>query len=235
MPPQQPDQEFDPQYELRLTKDGSYTIFSSQYQSTFHSAFGARTESSWIFIDHGIKHFQHSTVQLNILEIGLGSGMNALLTANYSQQNSLPVMYYAIEKHPLPSGIWTPYIRLSAQSEQEAFWWKKIHEMEWEKPIALHSYCSLHKLHLDLVLRPLDIPNGINLVYFDAFSPHAQNEMWTLETVKKVVDIMGKDSILVTYCVQGHFRRALKSLDLIIEKLPGPPGKREILKAVKNY
>ncbi len=218
--------------EIQPTKDGSYTIYSNHYSASFHSIFGARTESEWIFLKYGLRTLA-PLAPLNVLEIGFGTGMNALITAIYSIKNQAFINYSTIDKHPLSDQLASDFIRVSAQSEEEGQLWSQLHLSSWEHQHSIHPCFRFTKLNLDLVLDNFNSLQNIDLVYYDAFSPYIQKDMWSLDTVSKVSNVMKTGGTLVTYCVQGHFRRVLKELNFKIEKHPGPPGKREILRAIK--
>lgn len=218
--------------EIKPTKDGSYTIYSNQYTSTFHSIFGARTESEWIFLSYGLKPLV-SISSLNVLEIGFGTGMNALITAEYALKYQVLIHYITIDKHPLPIQLALEFVRLSAQTEVEDQLWRQLHLLSWNHRHSLHPYFFFTKIHLDLILDKLNFQPVIDLVYYDAFSPFTQKDMWSRDTLAKVSNLMKSGGTLVTYSVQGNFRRILKDLNFEVEKHPGPPGKREILRAVK--
>lgn len=218
---------------MRPTQDGSFTVFSNLYQSTYHSTFGAKTESEWVFIGQGLPQLNRPGEEVYVLEIGFGAGLNAYLTAAFAGKNLVKVHYTAIEKHPLPDALLHEYIRLSAGTPEEEQLWNLLHNLEWNKESTIHPYFNLTKINLDIITGTWPNNHGFDLVYYDAFSPYAQSEMWGRTILAKITALLKTGGSLVTYCVQGEFRRHLKSLGFAVTKSPGPPGKREMLKAIK--
>ncbi|MEL6539278.1 MAG: tRNA (5-methylaminomethyl-2-thiouridine)(34)-methyltransferase MnmD [Bacteroidota bacterium] len=222
------------------TRDGSHTLYVPALSETYHSLHGAVQESQHVFIQNGLLHWlqQHSASSVTVLEVGLGTGLNALLTYLMAEQTATTVQYTALEPFPIPlacvAGL--NYSRRLADSGhmpldalQAVF--ETIHSQPEGVTNALSSYFALQKLHTS-VADFASPPVAFDLVYFDAFAPSKQPSMWTLETLSTVVQLIRPGGLLVTYCVQGQFRRHLKQLGLAVTTLPGPPGKKEMTRAV---
>jgi len=205
------------------TEDNSSTLFSERFKEHYHSTFGAVNESQHIFIDAGLKSL--AKVEISIFEMGFGTGLNALLSLNYAKANSIKINYHTIEKYPVSKDV---YEKLSF-SKDESF--IKLHSSKWGVNIQLSDSFILNKQEVGLQ----DFEHKIfyDLVYFDAFSPDIQPELWTEEVFRNLYNHMNNGAVLMTYSVKGIVKRALKASGFTIEKLPGPIGKREILKATK--
>lgn len=218
---------------ITLTADGSNTLYNETIGEHYHSKHGALQESKHVFIDAGLKFAELSFPgqPISILEIGFGTGLNFLLTSAYAAEQKLLLNYTGIEAYPLtkeelnstlyhqfvPEGIWNNFI---SQYDQALV-----------VPVSLDTNQKLTIAHTkldDFVSSTL-----FDLIYFDAFSVQHQPEMWSDEVIGKVCAFIKPGGIFVTYAITGKLKRALKSFGMKIEKLPGAPGKREMLRAVK--
>lgn len=211
-----------PEFEIRITEDGSPTIFSPSFGATYHSQKGARQESLHVFIKNGLFFAQQQFKELRILEVGFGTGLNALLTLEHAQ--STPVYYHTIEKFPLPVNI---YSQLNYGNDQLL----KLHAAEWDKDVPITPAFTLHKT--DAGIESTNLNKGYHLIYMDAFAPSTQDELWQKNTLEKLYDCLLKDGILVTFCAKGQFKRDLKSLGFTVESPSGAAGKREMTRATK--
>lgn len=217
------------------TGDGSHTLYVEELDERYHSYHGAIQESKHVFIKSGLHYIveKYSTLApLAILEIGLGTGLNALLTLIEADVLNKSIEYTAIEAHPLEKSIVDAlnYVSLlNAQHYQTSF--DKMHESEWNTKTNLSSNFELDKMHTTLDLAVLE--TKYNLIYFDAFGPRVQPEMWTLAVFSKLADSLLSGGCLVTYCAKGEVKRTLKSAGFIVESIEGPPGKREMVRAIK--
>lgn len=214
------------------TEDGSTSVYNENLMECYHSTFGAINESMHVFIEAGLsKITKQDTV--NILEIGFGTGLNALLTCIFSEEHSLKIKYSAIESDPLEQDIYNQMNFeecLSIKSSNNYF--SNIHEASWSQLRNIHSKFQFTKLKKELELyQPQN--NYFHLIYFDAFSPDIQPEMWSLSNFTKLFKSMQQDGILVTYCAKGQVRRDLEKVGFKTERIPGPKGKREMLRATK--
>ncbi|HVN57200.1 MAG TPA: tRNA (5-methylaminomethyl-2-thiouridine)(34)-methyltransferase MnmD [Bacteroidales bacterium] len=218
--------------DLRLTEtsDGSHTLFVPLLNEHYHSVNGAVNESMIVFIRNGYEFCRANP--LNILEIGLGTGLNALLTLMRSVSEKRRVNYTAIEKYPLDDGILSALNHSSFAGNDGVMLSKLIHSAEWNRQTQLNDYFILTKIMSDFVTD--EIPGFFDLVYFDAFGPEKQPEMWDEALFRKIACSLNEPGVLVTYSVKGSVKRALKASGFSIELLKGPPGKREVLRAVKK-
>ncbi|MFW5644336.1 MAG: tRNA (5-methylaminomethyl-2-thiouridine)(34)-methyltransferase MnmD [Bacteroidota bacterium] len=216
--------------EITISEDGSPTIYVEELDEHYHSKFGARTESEHIFIKAGLNFFQKkNTKQLNILEIGLGTGLNAYLSVQ-NIWGSTRVNYYAIEKYPLLKAEWMKLNFIHSEDNYPEVY-QKIHSSDWEKPVQLIEGFHFFKSKVDL--KNFTPPDGLHLVYFDAFSPDVQPELWSCDVFRNIFNAMQKGAILVTYSVKGVVKQNLKAVGFSLEKLPGPRGKRHMLRTIK--
>lgn len=204
------------------TEDESKTLFSPQFKEHYHSTFGALGESRHIYLDAAY-HFC-AAAQPAVLEVGFGTGLNAYLTRLEAEKTSRKTYYEALELYPLPREI---YLQLSDEPR-----FLDLHNAEWEKENVLSETFSLKKRNLNL--EAADYNKLFDIVYFDAFSPNVQPELWTQEIFQKIYDKMNTNAVLTTYCAKGEVRRTLQRIGFIVERIPGPKGKREIIRAVKE-
>ncbi len=212
--------------ELITTEDGSPSLYLPHLQETYHSRHGAVREAMHVFIQNGFRHVALQFSAVEILEVGFGTGLNALLTCHESTLTKQQVRYTTIEKFPLNKEV---YEAIHYGTDRELY--LELHQTEWEKDVLIHNHFTLQKTHN--TLEKFESKHTFNLVYYDAFGPPAQPEMWTPELFKKIYDMMAAGGVLVTYCAKGQVRRDLQSCGFLVERLPGPPGKREMLRATK--
>lgn len=211
------------------TEDGSFTLKSQLYNETYHSQFGAITESKCIFIDYGLSKIDNEPI--SVLEMGFGTGLNALLTLEYSLKWNKYIEYCGIEMHPihLQHEVLTNYCE-NLHVNPEYF--MQMHELEWNKKHVITSNFTFEKRNMDML--KFETENTYDILYFDAFSPDTQPELWTEAFFLQLYKALNKEGIFVTYSVKGIVKRALKNAGFSIEILPGPPGKRHVLRARKN-
>jgi tRNA U34 5-methylaminomethyl-2-thiouridine-forming methyltransferase MnmC len=199
----------------------------------YHSTFGAMTESHHVFIRNGLDCFADGS-EISIFETGFGTGLNALLTALSAVRRGMKVLYYAIEQYPVNPEIISQlnYPDLLEASEMEAGrLFTAIHGAPWEEMTEINTFFHLKKMKGDMCGYTPDAE--FDLVYYDAFAPGKQPQLWTGEIMHRLVASMKPGGIFTTYCVKGTVKRILKDCGLVVEKLPGPPGKREILRGTK--
>ena len=220
------------QMKIIRSDDGSNTIYLKELNECYHSMKGAVTESNHVFIKAGLNYIKEN--ELTIFEVGFGTGLNALLTLLTSEKSNLKIKYYTNELHPLKDDIIRklnyPNILFLDEINSNRFY--LMHSCTWNKDIKLTDNLLFHKIKGDMAT--VDIPEQIKLVYFDAFSPDKQPEMWTKEIFIKLYRKMSANSVLTTYCAKGEFKRVLKSVGFYVESLSGPPGKREMVRAIKH-
>lgn len=222
-----------PKVELKITGDGSHTLFVPELKEHYHSVFGAIAESRHIFLEAGLKYIRKRLDNIKILEIGFGTGLNALLTYIELKNSPCSVEYTTIELYPLQEDVYSKLNfdeMLKYPGSPEFF--LSLHQSPWNVPVHLTSAFSLQKINISLQDYQPE-KEAFDLVYFDAFGPGIQPEMWTEEVFIKMASGLKRDGVLVTYSTKGTVKRNLKSTGFRIEKLPGPQGKREILRAIK--
>jgi tRNA U34 5-methylaminomethyl-2-thiouridine-forming methyltransferase MnmC len=216
---------------LQVTSDGSHTIFVPHLNEHYHSVFGAIAESRHIFIEAGLNYISQKIRKINILEIGFGTGLNALLTCMEAERKNLLVNYSSLELYPLNEDVFSRLNyseQIQYQTVNDIF--NKLHHSPWGLEVFFSDHFSLKKMNISL-LNYIPVDQYFDLVYFDAFGPDVQPEMWTSEVFKKIASGLKAGGVLVTYSTKGLVKRNLKDAGFIIEKLPGPMGKREILRA----
>lgn len=218
--------------EIIKTSDGSDSLLNVELNETYHSVHGAMQESQHVFISAGLEYFftKNNLPKFNILEIGFGTGLNAMLTVQALEGQGRHAVYTSIEAYPLPEKIWCALNYGSILLADELF--KQLHKASWEAPKQLSPDFTLLKREVTLQQAVL-AANEYNIIYFDAFAPSKQPGMWTLEILEKVTQSLLPGGIFVTYCARGQLKRDLKALGLIVETLPGPPGKMEMVRAMK--
>jgi tRNA U34 5-methylaminomethyl-2-thiouridine-forming methyltransferase MnmC len=223
------------QRQLIVTKDGSHTIAIPEINVTYHSHHGAIQESQHVFIEAGLNFWLNATQKkdISIFEMGLGTGLNALLSLIEAGKNNLSIHYTTVELFPLQPGeinLLNYCEQLQRKDLQSLF--EQLHGAEWEKDIPVTPYFTIRKIKTDLA--NLSIDQSVNLIYYDAFAPAAQPELWTRDIFQKLFSLLEPGGVLVTYCSKGDVRRAMQAAGFTIEKIPGPPGKREMVRAARN-
>jgi len=218
---------------LIKTEDGSNSLLNTDLDETYHSRHGAIQESQHVFIKNGLQFWldKNQSGNISILEIGFGTGLNALLALQESINRAAQFHYTTIEAFPIPSGLATQLNyaeQLNFESSKEYF--QTIHRSDWNIPISLSSNFILEKRQGEIQNLNLE-DKTFDVVFFDAFAPNKQPEMWALPVLEKIVKSMKVNSVFVTYCAKGQLKRDLRSLGLQVESLPGPPGKREMVRA----
>ena len=219
--------------EIIMTADGSHTLYVPDLKEHYHSTFGAIQESEHVYIKEGLLIAKSIFSEINILEVGFGTGLNALLTLMKLPEIEYPVHYHAIEAFPLSEDITAklnyPDI-LKNLNVKEVF--TQLHKTPWNNTTQFCDQFSITKSNLKLEDILLETDH-FHLVYFDAFAPDIQPEMWKQEVFNKIVKSMKRKGILVTYSAKGSVRRCMQSAGLKVERIPGPPGKREMLRGRK--
>lgn len=219
---------------LQSTKDGSHTLFVPDLNEHYHSTHGAMQESELVFIHNGLHHIPECIKDVNVLEVGFGTGLNALLTVLESKKQRRKINYVAIEPEPVEKDLLEQLNYASLIGSTEAVgYFKKIHEASWIYPAFLSDYFIISKIKSRLEDVSLK-ENQFHLIYFDAFGPDVQPELWTEQIFAQLYKCLKINGVLVTYSCKGTVKRALKTVGFTIEKLPGPAGKREVLRATKK-
>ncbi len=260
--------------EIRVTADGSHTLYLPWMDEHYHSLHGAITESRHIFIEAGLESLIRSEAALphtpgtvtpppsdtsgrplrsgynltdtpgtyafsplphhkiTLLEVGFGTGLNALLTALRAAERKQRVCYVSLEKEPLPPSVTgrLNYGNLTGREGEQIY--RALHEAPWDTPFVLNEWFTIEKRLTDITT---EAPAGLyDLIYFDAFGPDKQPEMWSSTVLQAVGAVTRQGSVLVTYSAKGTVKRMLRSIGFVVTLLPGPPGKRVITRAVRK-
>ncbi|MDG1718392.1 MAG: tRNA (5-methylaminomethyl-2-thiouridine)(34)-methyltransferase MnmD [Flavobacteriales bacterium] len=213
--------------ELIITKDGSHSLFVPDLNETYHSVHGSISEAIHVFINSGL--LSHPKKNINILEIGFGTGLNTLLTLENIKNRK--IHYTSLEPYPISSEIYNKLnFHTVTNSNSETF--LKLHRSDWEEKVFISENFTLYKTQKKI--QNFISKKKFDIIYFDAFSPEKQTEMWTTVVFEKCFDLLNKDGFLITYCAKGIFRRTLKSVGFEVISLDGPPGKRQMTRANKS-
>jgi tRNA U34 5-methylaminomethyl-2-thiouridine-forming methyltransferase MnmC len=218
--------------DLIMTQDGSYTLYSKEHEVTYHSRYGAIQESNHVFIHSGLLPHLKKQDKISILELGFGTGLNVLLTwKNIMDIDTVHVDYHSFDVYPLPEDllnacVYKDHLKIPTSIS------KNILTSDWDKLIEVDSRFTLTKHNKDILEETLT-DNYFDIVYFDAFSPESQPELWSASLFEKIYESMTGQAVLVTYCAKGEVKRILKKIGFTLESLPGPPGKREMTRATK--
>ncbi|MCZ4694198.1 SAM-dependent methyltransferase [Ancylomarina euxinus] len=215
--------------EIKLTEDGSHTIFIPELNEHYHSTHGAIQEAIHVYINAGL-HFSDKN-PICILEIGFGTGLNAYLTLVEAENNKRSIVYHSLERYPIDE----EQLKVLNYPDQIDFenkdLFKKLHQVEWNRTCEISANFRLNKINGDL--KKIDFKDKYDLIYFDAFAPDIQPDLWTEGIFKKLYECTNPNAILVTYCSKGIVKRALRSSGFEVKRLAGPPGKHHILRATK--
>ena len=217
--------------EIVKTTDGSYTLFVPELDETYHSTNGALQESLHVFIQEGLQ-FRSELKEVSILEVGFGTGLNALTTLGEVESINRKVQYTSLEAYPLE---WEVVDKLNymdlVELKKYAVPFKMMHTSDWEVFSVITPSFSLRKQKIKL--QEVSFENEFDIIYFDAFAPQVQPDLWTVEIFASMYKALKPNGVLVTYCAKGIVKRALKSVGFNLQSIPGPPGKREMSRAVK--
>ena len=221
--------------EFLTTQDGSVTIHLPDWNEQYHSIHGAINEANHVFLKHGLEFFITSEANvarpIAILEIGFGTGLNAFLTSLFAEANGHSIHYTGVEAYPVEASE----IRQLNYSElqnttSEAF--TQLHDSPWEIPVTISETFTLTKRKQ--FFSEIKDKEAFHIIYFDAFGARVQPELWTEAIFKAMYEALLPNGVLVTYSAKGSVRRAMQAVGFTVERLPGPPGKREMLRAIKD-
>jgi len=224
--------------EIIITADGSSTIHIPEWNEQYHSKHGAIQEAYHVFIKHGLHYYIESdffslemSEKVSILEIGFGTGLNALITLLESLKLETAINYVGVEGYPvLVNEIEKLNYALELNANPSIF--SKLHQSSWEEAHKISEYFTITKQ--EKFFDDIEDAGLYNIIYFDAFGARVQPELWTEPIFKKMYNALKNKGVLVTYSAKGSVRRAMQAVGFSVEKLPGPPGKREMLRGVKN-
>ncbi len=213
---------------ILTTGDGSQTLFSKQFDEIYHSRNGALTESQHVFVQHGLMNVNKPFIK--VFEVGFGTGLNALLCAHYAQQNNVSIDYTGVELYPVDDTI------ASQLSYHEALdncpiETAVLHNVPWNESIAITPNFKLLKIQQSFLA--VQLYERYDVIFFDAFAPEKQPELWDLSVFQKCFSMLVAGGVLTTYCAKGYVKRNMQEAGFRVEKVPGPPGKREMLVAFK--
>lgn len=215
------------------TEDGSSSLYDEILNESYHSKYGAINESMHVFINAGLNIVKNLDI-VTVLEIGLGTGLNALLTCIRSEEDKINTNYHSLEPNPVELDLYNKLNFGDCLSNKNSnYYFTQIHEAPWSKLSSIHSRFNINKLNQKLDAYQPQI-NFFNMIYFDAFSPEIQPEMWTLKNFMKLFESLQQNGVFVTYCAKGKVRRDLEKVGFTTERIPGPKGKREMLRAIKS-
>lgn len=217
---------------LLKTGDGSYTLHIPEWDEQYHSRHGAIAEALHVFIKEGLYHFsaKNAATEIFIMEIGFGTGLNAFLTFLEAEKSNFKIDYTGVEAYPLSlSEIQKLNYTSLLNDSEEVF--LQLHDVAWEEKTVVSEKFKLTKQQQ--FFSEINTENRFNLIYFDAFGIRVQPELWTEEIFQKMYNALKLKGVLVTYAANGNTRRAMQAVGFSVERLPGPPGKREMLRGTK--
>jgi tRNA U34 5-methylaminomethyl-2-thiouridine-forming methyltransferase MnmC len=218
-----------PTLHLIATEDGSPSFYHPALGETYHSRHGAVQESMHVFIAAGFEHrYALGHASISIFEIGFGTGLNAALAVAHAQANDIPLQYASIELYPIAAEVLDAYIDQAPENLQTTL--RLVSSASWNEVTPLTTTIQLEKIGGDA--RAMSFPS-CDVLFLDAFAPAVSPELWTAEMMDKYFACLHPGGILVTYCAKGAVRRAMQSAGFEVERIPGPPGKREMLRATK--
>ena len=222
--------------EVVITSDDSPSVYSSQFDALYHSKHGAIQESEHVFINSGLDHFVNSSdynergIQtVKILEIGFGTGLNAVLTDDYALKKGISIEYTGLEGYPLSPDTLKEFDNNLGLKESH---FQLIHKIPWGTNSAISDFMMLKKVQV--LFEQFQTDETFDIIYFDAFAPNTQPDLWEIDMMKKMYEASHIGSILVTYCAKGQVRRNMQSVGFDVERIPGPPGKRQMLRAIRK-
>ena len=221
------------QYIKEITEDGSHTLYVPELDEHYHSTHGAIQESLHVYLEAGLHHSSKS--KINLLEIGFGTGLNAFLTLLDTEKSGKIIKYTSLERYPvsIADAELFNYSKLLDPSHEKIF--TQLHSSAWGEWVEITPSFHLRKLQMDACNLDNFQPEApFDVIYYDAFAPEKQPSMWTEEIFNRLYALSNQEAVLTTYCAKGAVRRMLQSAGYQVERLPGPPGKREILRAVKK-
>jgi tRNA U34 5-methylaminomethyl-2-thiouridine-forming methyltransferase MnmC len=218
------------QPQLLFTSDHSHTLYHPVLDETYHSRSGAIGESQYVYIASGLDFVAQKQDSIHLFEFGFGTGLNALLSWIYAEKQHKNVLYETIEKYPLDPSLSSQLNYGHELNEQEKM--EKLGQIPWNVAFSVSPHFTIQKHHLDIF--EFEFPAAAyDLVYFDAFAPSKQSEVWAKDLLEKIHSSLKPGGTLITYCSQGQFKRHLKEVGFELSQLPGPFKKKEITRALK--
>lgn len=218
--------------QIITTGDGSHSLYNPELDETYHSRHGALQESRYVFIQQGLDLVDPLQQPIRILEVGFGTGLNAVLANEYGEKYNRKIEFTTLETFPLSNEVTEAINVEDTVGQGNMTFFTQLHSAEWNKPIEISDIFTLEKLNITVQEWPVRAAY-YDVIFYDAFGPRAQPEMWTLEIFQKLYNSMRNRGIFVTYCAKGQVRRDLTTAGFHTSRLPGPPGKREMLRGEK--
>jgi len=216
-----------------ITGDGSHSLYNKRLDEIYHSKNGAIAESEHVFISAGFDFVTLNSKKVNLLEVGFGTGLNTLLTALKSKTADTQLEYWAFEPFPVNHDILNKLNYTTFLPPGSDVLWKKIHTSPWNKRSDIDSCIQI--IRINEKVEHYKLPDHyFNLIYFDAFAPSVQAELWTGNLFRRLFTALKNGGVLVTYSARGEVRRNLKAVGFTVDRLPGPEGKREMIRAIKE-
>ena len=217
-------------WQFKKTADGSDTLYNHNFGQYYHSIFGARQETQRVFVELGLQYAFDLFEQVNLLEVGFGTGFNAWATALEATEKQRQVSYTGLEPYPVKMEAINMLKNFSENDVLDKFNYEDLHSLSWDQCHIVNDFFSFEKRKTTLQDHAAD--KRYNLIYYDAFAPVSQPELWTVEVFKKITELLVDGGILTTYCAKGFVQRNLKAAGFKVEKHPGPPRKREVIRAI---
>ena len=222
------------QKKIIITGDGSPSFYISELNETYHSKHGAVTESDYVYIKRGLVHWldQNNQKKLKVFEMGMGTGLNVYLSYVFSINHKISCEYFSIEKYPLQlKEIQSLNMKASLPAGEHHHFFDQLHQLEWNQMLSQSDF-YFTKIKEDFL--NMALVQSFDVLFYDAFGYNAQSEMWQEKALQKCYDLLNPGGIWVSYCAKGAVRRSLEKIGFVLERLEGPPGKREMLRAVKE-
>ncbi len=216
--------------QIVITKDGSNSLYNKTIDEHYHSTAGALTESLHVYINAGLTFC--SKKEITIFEMGLGSGLNAILTLIHAHQHAKKIYYIAIEKYPMPANLSEQLNYLSFLPDQYKDYFTELHNAKWETDIKMTDYFTLKKINEDII--NYNFSEALDIIYYDAFSYTPQPEVWDTEIFKRIYDVTNNNGILVTYASKGVIKQNLRTAGFLVQRMTGAGGKHHCVRAIKN-
>lgn len=216
-----------------ITGDGSHSVKNNLLNETYHSQLGSIRESLHVYVKNGLEfynsEFHNDNIQIG--ELGFGTGLNAWLTSCWAFENKISINYDVFDTFILPENIWSilNYPAILFKEYQSDFF--RIHEAEWNVPIGIHPYFTINKRNIDFLL--FEDKQRFDVFYYDAFAPAKQPELWDEYALNKCFHLMRNNSVWVSYASNGNMRRSLQTFNWKVERLFGPSGKKHMTRAIK--
>jgi tRNA U34 5-methylaminomethyl-2-thiouridine-forming methyltransferase MnmC len=217
-------------HEIILSGDGSHTLISPIFQTAYHSHHGAITESEVVFIEAGLEFLQSKGYQnIRVFEMGFGTGLNAILAKIWAEKEQITLQYHTVEAYPVPLEVINRLNYSEKIGHQEHFF--NLHTTAWGQEHIISKYFGFCKWQS--TIEDLELNETFDAIFFDAFAPSSQPHLWEEKNIKKMYNLLQPGGVLTSFCAQGAFKRHLKTVGFSVQSLPGPPGKREMTRAIK--